>query len=185
MCVYVYVCVSCSVMCDSLRPMDCSLPGCPFHGIFEARILEWVAITFPGDISDPGIEPGSPALQADSLPSEQYCLDLPLTLSHLKISVQYSSITQSCLTLCDPKDCSTPGLPVHHQLLEFSQTHVHWVGDAIQTSHPLLFPSPPALNLSQNQGLFQWVSSSHQLAKILEFQLQHQSFQWTPRTDLL
>ena len=74
-------------------------------------------------------------------------------------------------------DCSTPGFPVHHQLLELAQTHVHRVGDAIQPSHPLSFPSPPAFNLSQHQGLFQWVSSSHQVAKVLEFQLQHQSFQ--------
>ena len=79
---------------------------------------------------------------------------------------------------------STPGLPVHHQLPEFTQTHVHRIGDAIQPSHPLSSPSPPAFNLSQHQGLFQWVSSSHQVAKVLEFQLQHQSFQWTPRTDL-
>ena len=77
-------------------------------------------------------------------------------------------------------DCSMPGLPIHQQLLEFTQTHVHWVGDAIQPSHPLSFPSPPALNLSQHQGLFQWVSYSHQVAKVLEFQFQHQSFQWTP-----
>ena len=73
-------------------------------------------------------------------------------------------------------DCSTPGLPVHHQLLEFTQTHVHWVGDALQPSHPLSSPSPSALNLSQHQGLFKWVSSSHQVAKILQLQLQHQSF---------
>ena len=78
-----------------------------------------------------------------------------------------------------------PGLPVHHQLPEFTQIHVHQVGDAIQPSHPMSSPSPPALNLSQHQGLFKWVSSSHQVAKLLEFQLQHQSFQWTPRTDLL
>ena len=76
-------------------------------------------------------------------------------------------------------------LPVHHQLLEPTQTHVHWVDDAIQPSHPLSSPSPPTLNLSQHQGLFQWVSSSHEVAKVLEFQLQHQTFQWTPRTDLL
>ena len=82
-------------------------------------------------------------------------------------------------------NCSTPGLPVHHQLPEFTQLHVHWVGDAIQPSHPLSSPSPPAFNLSQQQGLFKWVSSSHQVARVLEFQLQHQSFQWTPRTDLL
>ena len=82
-------------------------------------------------------------------------------------------------------DCSTPGFPVHHQLLEFAQTHVHWVSDAIQPSHPLSSPFPPALNLSQHQGLFQWVSSSHQVAKVLEFQLQHQSFQWIFRTYFL
>ena len=96
-----------------------------------------------------------------------------------------SEVAQSCTTLCNPMDCSTPGLPVHHQLPEFTQTHVPWASDAIQSSHPLLFPSPPVLNLSQHQGLFKWVSSSHQVAKVLEFQLQHQSFQWTPRTDLL
>ena len=90
---------------------------------------------------------------------------------------QFSSVTQSCQTLCNPMNCSTPGLPVHHQLLEFTQTHVHRIGDAIQPSHPLLSPSPPALNLSQHQGLFKWVNSSYQVVKVLEFQLQHQSFQ--------
>ena len=101
------------------------------------------------------------------------------------ISVQFSSVTQSCLTLCDPMNHSTPGLPVHHQHLEFTQTHVHRVGDAIQLSHPLSFPSPPALNPSQHQSLFQWVNSSHEVAKVLEFQLQHHSFQRNPRADLL
>ena len=100
-------------------------------------------------------------------------------------SVQFSSVTQSYLTLCDPMDCSTPGFPVYHQFLESTQTHVHWVGDAIQPSHPLSFPSPPAFNLSQQQGLFKWVSSLHQVAKVLEFQLQHQSFQWIFRVDWL
>ena len=100
-------------------------------------------------------------------------------------SVQFSSVAQSCPTLCDPMKRSTPGLPVHHQLPESTQTHVHWVVDAIQPSHPLLSPSLPALNLSQHQGLFKWVSSLHQVAKVLEFQLQHHSFQRTPRTDLL
>ena len=99
--------------------------------------------------------------------------------------VQFSSVAQSCLTLCNLMDCSTQGLPVHHQLLEFTQTHVHQVGDAIQLSHPLSSPSPPALNLSQHQGLFKWVSYSHQVAKVLEFQLQYQSFQWIFRTDFL
>ena len=98
---------------------------------------------------------------------------------------QFSSVAQSCPTLCNPMNRSTPGLPVHHQLLESTQTHVHWVSDAIQPSDPLSSPSPPALNLSQHQGLFKWVSSLHQVAKVLEFQLQHQSYQWTPRTDLL
>ena len=82
---------------------------------------------------------------------------------------QFSSVTQSCLTLCNPVNCSMPGLPVHHQLLESTQTHVHWLGDAIQPSPPLSSPSPPALNLSQHQGLFQWVSSTHQVAKVLGF----------------
>ena len=98
-------------------------------------------------------------------------------------SVQFSSVAQSHLTLCNPMNRSTPGLPVHHQLPESTQTHVHWVGDAIQPSHSLSSPSPPALNLSWHQGLFKWVNSPHQLAKVLEFQLQHQSLQWTPRTD--
>ena len=79
-------------------------------------------------------------------------------------------------------DCSMPGFPVHHQLPEFTQTHVHWVGDTIQPSHSLSSPSPPAFNLSQHQGLFQWVSSSNQVAKVSEFQFQHQSFQWIFRT---
>ena len=81
---------------------------------------------------------------------------------------QFSSVAQSCPTLCDPMNHSMPGLPVHHQLLEFTQTQVHWVGDAIQPFHLLSSPSPPALNHSQHQGLFQWVSYSHQVAKVLE-----------------
>ena len=101
------------------------------------------------------------------------------------IMVQFSSVAQSCPTLSDPMNRSRPGLPVHHQLPEFTQTHAHRVSDAIQPSHPLSTPSPPAPNPSQHQGLFQWVNSSHEVAKALEFQLQHQSFQWTPRTDLL
>ena len=97
-------------------------------------------------------------------------------------SVQFS---HSYPNLFDPMDWSMPGFPVHQQLQEIAQTHVHWVGDAIQPSHLLLPPSPPAFNLFQHQGLFQWVSSSHQVAKVLEFQFQHQSFQWIFRTDFL
>ena len=103
----------------------------------------------------------------------------------LKKVYQYSSVAQSCLTLCDPMDCSTPGFPVHHQLLELAQTHVHRVSDVIQPSHPFSSSSLPAFNLSQHQGLFQGVSSSHQVAKVLKFQLQQQSFQWMFRTDFL
>ena len=87
--------------------------------------------------------------------------------------LQFSSVAQLCPTLCDPMNRSTPGLPVHHQLPEFTQTHVHRVGNAIQPSHPPSSPSPPAFNLAQHQGLFQSLSSSHQVAKVLELQLQH------------
>ena len=95
---------------------------------------------------------------------------------YIQLEHQFSSVAQSCLTLCSPMDCSTPGFPVHHQLPEFTQTHVHGVGDAIQPSQPLSSPSPPTFNLSQHQGLFKCVSSLDQLAQVLEFQLQHQSF---------
>ena len=91
---------------------------------------------------------------------------------------QFSSVTQSCPTLCNSVVCSMPDFPVHHQLLELAQTHVHRDGDAIQLPHPLLAPSPPTFTLSQHQDLFWWVSSSHQVATVLEFQLQHQTFQW-------
>ena len=93
-------------------------------------------------------------------------------------------VTKLCLILCDPMNCSTPGFLVLHDLLEFAQTHVHWVSDAVEPCHPLSSPSF-ALNLSQYQGLFQWIGSLHQVAKVLELQLQHQSFQWICRTDFL
>ena len=102
-----------------------------------------------------------------------------------KYVIQFSSVAQLCPTLCKLMDCSMPGFLVHHQLPELAQIHVHQVGDAIQPSHPLSSPSHPAFNLSQHQGLFQWVSSLHQVAIVLEFQLQHQSFQWIFRTDFL
>ena len=131
----------------------------------------WSRLSFPspGDLPDLGIEPmslQSPALE-NSLPLchlEAHWLTWIQWIGHYHIySVQFSSV-QSCLTPCSPvvccrEACSTPGLPVHHQLPEFTQTHVHWVGDAIQPSRPLLSPSPPALSLSQHPGLFQWVSS--------------------------
>ena len=112
-----------------------------------------------------------------------HCMDYD-TIQMVR-SDQIRSVTQSCLTLCDPMDCSMPGLPVHHQLLKLTQTHVHYTGDALQPPHPLLSPSPPSFNLSQHQGLSPWVGSSHQVAKVLEFQLQDQSFQWIFRTHFL
>ena len=132
-------------------------------------------------------------IQQNSIRSEKgvkYWYKLQRAYNWLKLklnleNIQFRSVAQSCPTLCDPVNLSTQGLPVHHQLPEFTQTHVHRVRDTIQPSHPLSSPSPPAPNRSQHQGLFQWVNSSHEVAKVLEFQFQHQSFQWTPRTDLL
>ena len=119
-----------------------------------ARQESWSGLPFssPGDLPNPGIEPEFPALGADSLP-----LAPPgKTCQRIKsFSVQFGSVSQLCQILCDPMNCSTPGLPVHHQLPEFTQTHIHQVGDAIQPSHPLSSPSPPAPNPSQHQSLFQ------------------------------
>ena len=106
---------------------------------------------------------------------------LHTTPTHIHQSVQ----SLSRVRLCDPTDCNKPGLPAHRQLPELAQTHVHRVSDAIQPFYPWSSPSPPAINISQHQGLFQWLSSSQQVAKVLEFQLQHQSFQSIFRTDFL
>ena len=147
----------------------------------------WSRPSFPtlGDSPIPGIEPeplASPALAGGLFttvppgkPHSYLWLNNIPWYGHIK--TQFGSVAQSCPTLCDPMDCSTPGFPVHHQLPEFTQTHVRWISDAIQSSHPLLPPSP-TLNPSQHQGLFKWVSSWHQVAKVLQFHLQHQSFQW-------
>ena len=140
---YLYMCV-CPTLSDT---MDCSLPGSSLHEILQARILEWVASSCSRDL---------------------YMYVSPY-VSILYI-YNFSSVAQLCLTLCSPMNRSTPGLPVHHHPLEFTQTHGHWVGDAIQPSHPLSSPFAPAPNLSQYQSLFQWVSSSHEVAKVLEFQ---------------
>ena len=122
--------------------------------------------------------------------SEKMYLKLNIQKTNIMASgpislIQFSSVTQLCVNISDLLDCSKPGLPVHYQLLKFTQTHVHWVSDAIQPSQALSSPSAPAFNLSQHQGLLKWVSSSHQVAKGLEFQLQHQSFQWVFRIDFL
>ena len=139
--------------CLTLRnPMDCSPPGSSVHGILQARVLEWGAIAF----------------------SNYYTTTWQKSKwrwKHMTHTLQFSSVAQSCPTLCDPMNRSTPGLPVHHQLLKFTQTHVHRVRDAIRPSHPLSSPSPLAPNPSQHQSLFQWVNSSHEVAKVLEFQL--------------
>ena len=149
----------CLTLCD---PMDWSMPGFPvLH-----HLLEFVQTHVPCIGS---MESTNGAL-AKSLISI-------LKSYFIKVSVQFSWVALSCPTLCDPMNCSMRGLPVHHQLPESTQTHVHWASDAIQPSHPLSSPSPPALSLSQHQGLFKWVNSLHQLAKVLEFQLQYQSFQ--------
>ena len=112
-------------------------------------------------------------------------LSLLLPRSQLFNGSCFCSVAKSCPTLGDPMDYSMPSFPVLHYLPEFAQTHIHWVGDAIQPCHPLSSPSSAAFNLSQHQGLFQWVNSSHQVAKVLEFQLQHWSFQWIFRIDFL
>ena len=176
---HTYICCLVAKLCQILcYPMDCNSPCPSVYGIFQARILEWVAISFsrgPSWFRDWSCVSWPSALAGGFFPTEPPG----------KPMFQFSSVAQSCPTLCDPRDCSTLGFPVHDQLPELTQIHVHWVGDAIQPSHPLSSPSPPALNLSQHQGLFKWVSSLHQMAKVLEFQLQHQSFQWIFRTDFL
>ena len=112
--------------------------------------------------------------------SRKYRNDKTILMTHL-----FCSVSRSCLTLCNPMDCSTPGFHVHHLFPELAQIHVHWVGDAIQPFHPLPSPSLLAFNLSQHWCLFQWVSSSHHIVKVLELQLLHQSFQCIFRSDML
>ena len=132
----------------------------------------------------PGIQSETPALEDGFLttgPPGESIEIVFFMLVYFRSSVPCSSVTQPCPTLCNPTKCSTPGFPVHYQIPEL-QTHVHRVSDAIQPSHPLLSPSPPAFNLSQHQGLFQWASSLHQVAKVLELQLQHLSSQWIFRS---
>ena len=114
-----------------------------------------------------------------------YSCPVNMFISTICLDSIFSSVAQSCLTLCDALDHSTPGFPVHHQLPEPTQTHVYCISDAIQPSHPLSSPSPPAFNLSRHQGPFQWVGFWRQVTKVLDFQLHHQSFQWIFRTDFL
>ena len=165
-------------------------------GILQVRMLEWTAMLAAHcsglqctrlNVADLGLIPGlgrSPG-EGSAYPLQYSCLKtaakmmVPSSLT-LAPSVQFS---YTVVSVCDPMDCSTSGFPVHHQLPELAQAHVHWVGDAMQPSHPVIPFS--FVNLSQHQSLFQWVSSSHQVAKVLEFQLQYKSFQWIFRTDSL
>ena len=152
---------SCPTLCNS---MDCSLPGSSVHEILQARVLERVVMPFS---------------RRSSQLRDQICLFYVSCIlkcvyiyKHTNgIHYCYCSVAQSCPTLCDHMDCSMPGFLALHCLPEFTQTHVHWVSDATQLSHPLSSPSPPVLSLSQYHSLFQWVSSSHQVVKVLEFQL--------------
>ena len=151
------------------NPMIRSMPGLPVHqqlAEFTQTHVHWV---------DDAIQPfhplSSPSPPALNLSQHQGLCKWASSSHQVSSSVQFSSVAKSCLTLCYPKNCSTPGLPVHHHFPEFTQTHVHRVGDAIQPSHPRSSPSPPAPNPSRHQGLFQWVNSSHEVAKLLEFQL--------------
>ena len=180
-------------------PLSCFLLGC-FSASFLTHLSFWssVSVHFSHSVMSDSLRPPWTAACQASLSftsSQPLCLSGDLC-SHLGCawlwqglsyshSISVSSLTQSCPTLCNPMDCSVPGFPVHEQLLELAQTHVHRVSDAIQPSHPLPSPSPSAFNLSQHQGLSQWVSSSHQVARGLELQLQHQSFQWIFRTEFL
>ena len=177
-----------SVVSDSSWPHG-RPPGPSIHGILQARILEWVVIPFSRGSSWPRddqtciswLEGGFSTIERPGKPSTLF------SASHYTLPLYWLilcySVTPLFPILCNPMDSSMPGFPVLHHLLEFTQTHVHQVSDAIQPSHPLSSPSPPAFNLSQHQGLFQWVGSSHQMTKVLELQLQHQSFQWIFRTD--
>jgi len=162
----------CPTLCD---PMTVAHQGPLSIGFPRQEYWSEFSFPSPGDLPDPGIEP---TLQADSFP-----LSHPES-SHLFLAVVVVQLL-NWVWHCDPMDCSMPGFPVLHYLLAFAQTHIHWVGDSIQPSHCLSSASPPTFNLSQHQGLLQWVSSSHQVAKVLELQLLHQSFQRTFRTNSL
>ena len=169
-----YSCCSVAKSCPTLSdPIDCSMPGLPvLHHLLEfAQVhVHW--------LSD-AIQPSHHTVK------QAKHKRINTAWLHFCEAACCCSGAQSCPALCNPIDCSMPGLPVLHHLQEFAQTHIHWVSDAIQPSHPLLSPSPPAFHLSQHQGLFHWVGSSHQVAKVLELQLQHQSFQWIFRVDFL
>ena len=143
----------------------------------------WTGLPFPlpEDLSDPGTEPVfCHLLHWQAMAEDRF--SSWVTWEAQRTS---SSVAQSHPTLCNPMRCSMPGLPVFHHLPEFAQTHVHWVGDIIQPSHPLPSPPPPACNHSHHQSLFQWVYSTYQVAEVLDLKLQHQPFKWIFRIDFL
>ena len=152
-------------------PTDCSLPGSSIHGVFQERVLipsnfEATASLFSNIQGDLWYFLFSSCQEQDT-----YCFSRSKLKGFSLSFSQFSLVTQSCPTLCNPMDCSTPGFPVQHQLPELVQTHVHWIDDAIQPSHPLSSPSHPVFNLSQHQGFFQWVNSLHQVASIFIFRV--------------
>ena len=132
--------------------------------IIDRRMLKSTKKGYPTPKTKKSYQSGRGTIKTKSNPIPAWWV------THRLSSVQFISVTQSCLTLCDTMHCSTPGFPAHHKLPELAQTHVLQVGDAIQPSHPLSFPSPPTFNLSRHQGLFKWVSFSHQVAKVLKLQ---------------
>ena len=146
-------------ICSLLAHSRCSINVCP---------SDWAELNSSFN-SHPALE--GPSLRQNVSEQGTVRLRFRLQTIHSNFECFFSSVAQSCLTLCDPMNRSMPGPPVHHQLPEFTQTHVHWVADAIHTSHPLSSPSSPAPNPSQHQSLFQWVNSSHEVAKVLEFHL--------------
>ena len=173
--------------------MDWSSPGSSIHEIFQAMILEWVAISFSIGARYRDIQFGVEGLKKKKKKLLRTTFfssvsDCKWDINNLASALMICCcclVAQSRQNLCDPMDCNVPGFPVLHHLLEFVQTHVHWVSDAIQPSYSLSSPSLPAFNHSQHRGLFQWVSSSNQVTTVLELQLQHQSFQSIFRTDFL
>ena len=182
---------SCSTLCD---PMDCSPPVSSVHWILQARILDLVAISYSRASS---LARDKTNVSCISCIGRQILHHCATREAHARVISALQTVYQTSVSACLLFGCSIMSdslqphglqhtrLPVLPHLLELAQTHVHWVGDAIQPSRPLLSPSPPALNLPQHQGLSQWVGSSHQVAKVLELQLQYQSFQWIFRVIFL
>ena len=162
------------------KPLDHWGSPLPFSTFKVSRVAcLWTFSQSHISFSDSFLLPPSSTAKDPLIP-----LDLPRKSRTFFLSEPCCSVARLGPTLCDPMDCSTPGFSVLHHLPEFAQIHIHWVSDAIQPSHPLSSLSS-TLNLSQHQGLFQWVGYSHQVAKVLELQLQHQSFQWIFKVDIL